>query len=76
MYWITAVWPSCALTSIRPFPPMMLSTLVENASKHGFGPEGGLVRIMGTMARGELRVAVLDTGAGKRFSGLLPMRAV
>lgn len=52
------------------FPPMMLSTLVENAIRHGIGPlpEGGLVRIVGTMARGELRVEVLDTGAGLRES--------
>ncbi len=49
-----------------PFPPMMLVTLVENAIRHGVGPqpEGGEVRISATFDAGRLRVQVRDTGCG------------
>lgn len=49
-------------------PPMMLSTLVENAIKHGLAPvaQGGAVRI-GAERRGDtLRVHVTDSGRGLR----------
>jgi sensor histidine kinase YesM len=47
-------------------PPMMLSTLVENAIKHGLAPleRGGSVRIVANASDGVLRVRVEDTGRG------------
>jgi hypothetical protein len=47
-------------------PPMMLSTLVENAIKHGLAPleRGGSVRIVADATDGVLRVSVEDTGRG------------
>ena len=47
-------------------PPMMLSTLVENAIKHGLAPleRGGSVRIVADAKDGVLRVRVEDTGRG------------
>jgi hypothetical protein len=50
----------------RPFPPMMLISLVENAIKHGVDPccEDSRIVIRASMAEGRLRVAVADTGAG------------
>jgi LytS/YehU family sensor histidine kinase len=48
------------------FPPMMLATLVENAVKHGIGPqpEGGRVRVAASLHDQRLRLEVSDTGAG------------
>ncbi len=50
----------------RPFPPLMLPSLVENAIKHGLEPqrEGGEVRITAEAAAGRLRMIVSDTGRG------------
>jgi signal transduction histidine kinase len=47
-------------------PPMMLSTLVENAIKHGLAPleRGGSVSIVAEATDGMLRVRVEDTGRG------------
>jgi len=47
-------------------PPMMLSTLVENAIKHGLAPlrHGGRVHIAAAVERDILRVYVADTGRG------------
>ena len=50
----------------RPFPPLMLPSLVENAIKHGLEPqrEGGEVRISATEEGDTLRLIVSDTGRG------------
>ena len=50
----------------RPFPPLMLPSLVENAIKHGLEPqrEGGHVRITGALEGDQLRLVVADTGRG------------
>ncbi len=50
----------------RPFHPMMLISLVENAIKHGVDPccECGLITIRAEEAEGRLRVRVIDTGEG------------
>ncbi|MGE0356944.1 MAG: sensor histidine kinase [Burkholderiales bacterium] len=50
----------------RPFPPMMLISLVENAIKHGVDPccECGTVSIRATEEGGRLRLSVTDTGEG------------
>jgi LytS/YehU family sensor histidine kinase len=50
----------------RPFPPMMLISLVENAIKHGVDPccDAGSVVIRAVEAEGQLRVSVADTGEG------------
>jgi sensor histidine kinase YesM len=50
----------------RPFPPMMLISLVENAVKHGVDPccEHSTITIQAAEAEGRLRVAVADTGEG------------
>jgi signal transduction histidine kinase len=47
-------------------PPMMISTLVENAIKHGLAPlpEGGRVRIAAEGSDGVLRIRIADTGRG------------
>ncbi|MFO1304123.1 MAG: histidine kinase [Burkholderiales bacterium] len=47
-------------------PPMILSTLVENAIKHGIAPlpEGGEVVVRAYADGGVLRVEVADTGRG------------
>ena len=47
-------------------PPMMLTTLVENAIKHGLSPlpEGGLVRIAAHADASCVRILVSDTGQG------------
>lgn len=65
-----------------PFPPLALSTLTENAIKHGLNPmpEGGAIEITARLAHGQLRVGVADTGAGLRHesgtgSGLANLRA-
>jgi len=51
-------------------PPMMLSTLVENAIKHGLAPlpQGGVVRIAAEATGDRLRVTVTDSGCGLRES--------
>jgi hypothetical protein len=60
----------------RPFPPMMLPSLVENAIKHGLEPvrEGGRIDVVVTQVsvdgRDRVRVEVRDTGRG--MSGLPP----
>jgi LytS/YehU family sensor histidine kinase len=45
---------------------MMISTLVENAIKHGLAPlpEGGRVRIAAEGGDGVLRIRIADTGRG------------
>ncbi len=50
----------------RPFPPMMLITLVENAVIHGVDPccEAGTITIRASEEGGKLRFSVSDTGAG------------
>lgn len=50
----------------RPFPPMMLISLVENAVKHGIDPccECGSITIRAAEEQGRLRVLVTDTGEG------------
>jgi hypothetical protein len=50
----------------RPFPPMMLISLVENAIKHGVDPccESGCITIRAREEGGRLRVSVSDTGEG------------
>ena len=52
----------------RPFPPMMLISLVENAIKHGVDPccECSTIVIRADEAEGRLRVSVADTGEGIR----------
>lgn len=49
-----------------PFPPLALSTLTENAIKHGLNPlpEGGEIEITARAVGGSLKVSVADTGAG------------
>jgi len=50
----------------RPFPPLMLASLVENAIKHGLNPlaEGGFVRVSAEWSQQTLRVTVADSGRG------------
>jgi signal transduction histidine kinase len=50
----------------RPFPPMMLISLVENAVKHGVDPccECGTITIRASAEGGRLRYSVADTGEG------------
>jgi hypothetical protein len=47
-------------------PPMMLTTLAENAIQHGLAPlpEGGYVKISARAEGGALRLQVADTGRG------------
>ena len=55
-----------------PFPSLALSTLTENAIKHGLNPlpEGGAIEITARAEHGRLKVSVADTGAGlQRNSG-------
>jgi LytS/YehU family sensor histidine kinase len=51
-----------------PFPPLALSTLIDNAIKHGLNPlpEGGAIEICARLADRQLTVRVADTGAGLR----------
>jgi hypothetical protein len=65
-----------------PFPPLALSTLTENAVKHGLNPlpEGGSVEIAARIEGRKLKVEVADTGAGLRQvsgtgAGLANLRA-
>ena len=50
----------------RPFPPMMLISLVENAVKHGVDPccECGTITIRAADEEGRIKVSVADTGEG------------
>jgi sensor histidine kinase YesM len=64
------------------FPPLALSTLTENAIKHGLNPmpEGGIIEISARIENDRLHVCVADTGAGLRQnsgsgSGLANLRA-
>ncbi|MEO7402581.1 MAG: histidine kinase [Burkholderiales bacterium] len=52
--------------AMLPFPPLALSTLTENAIKHGLNPlpEGGSIEIRAQLKNGFLSVGVADTGAG------------
>ena len=52
----------------RPFPPMMLISLVENAIKHGVDPccECGTITIRAGDDEGRVKVSVADTGEGVR----------
>lgn len=47
-------------------PPMMLSTLVENAIKHGLNPlpRGGTLSIRASRGGASLRIDVIDNGVG------------
>ena len=65
-----------------PFPPLALSTLTENAIKHGLNPlpEGGSIEIAARVEGLQLKVEVADTGAGLRQvsgsgAGLANLRA-
>jgi len=65
-----------------PFPPLALSTLTENAIKHGLNPlpEGGSIEIAARVEKFQLKVEVSDTGAGLRQNsgsgaGLANLRA-
>jgi hypothetical protein len=65
-----------------PFPPLALSTLTENAIKHGLNPlpEGGSIEISARVENLQLKVEIADTGAGLRQSsgsgaGLANLRA-
>jgi LytS/YehU family sensor histidine kinase len=53
------------------FPPLALSTLTENAVKHGLNPlpEGGSIDIAARVEGRRLKVEVADTGAGLTESG-------
>jgi prepilin signal peptidase PulO-like enzyme (type II secretory pathway) len=64
------------------FPPLALSTLTENAIKHGLNPlpEGGSIGISAWIEADRLKVCVADTGAGFRHdsgrgAGLANLRA-
>ncbi len=50
----------------RPFPPMLIQPLVENAIKHGLEPkiEGGEISILVQEMEDSLRLTVSDTGMG------------
>ena len=50
----------------RPFPPLLIQPLVENAIRHGLEPkiEGGEISIMAQENEDYLRLAVSDTGIG------------
>lgn len=68
--------------AVLPFPPFALSTLTENAIKHGLNPlpEGGVIEIAARAENGELKVSVADSGVGFRSSsgtgaGLANLRA-
>ncbi|MFA6922282.1 MAG: histidine kinase [Gallionella sp.] len=50
----------------RPFPPMLLQPLVENAVRHGIEPllGGGEIHIRANLDNATLRIEVRDSGAG------------
>jgi two-component system, LytTR family, sensor kinase len=52
-------------------PPLILQPLVENAVRHGIAPmpRGGTVTVSARVAEGELRLAVIDDGAGSLAGG-------
>ena len=54
-----------------PFPPLALSTLIENAVKHGLNPlpEGGTIAVAAHIEDRRIKVTVADTGVGLRDSG-------
>jgi signal transduction histidine kinase len=54
-------------------PSLILQPLVENAVKHGISPKvgGGRVTIEASVANGDLRLAVRDTGVGLRDEGAI-----
>jgi sensor histidine kinase YesM len=59
----------------RPFPPMLIQPLVENAIRHGLEPkiDGGEISILAQEKEDILRLAVSDTGVGfdeKSVSGI------
>jgi sensor histidine kinase YesM len=63
-------------------PPMMLSTLVENAIKHGIAPlpQGGMLNITAAREGDQLKVSVADNGVGFQATsgggvGLVNIRA-
>lgn len=69
--------------AVLPFPPLALSTLTENAIKHGLNPmpEGGAIDITARLVNGQLIVSCADTGAGLRSEsgtggGLANLRAL
>jgi hypothetical protein len=53
------------------FPPLALSTLTENAIKHGLNPlpQGGAIEITARIEGRQLKVGVADTGAGLNAHG-------
>jgi sensor histidine kinase YesM len=55
----------------RPFPPMLIQPLVENAIRHGIEPkvEGGEVIIRARAKGDRLRVEITDTGTGLHEDG-------
>jgi LytS/YehU family sensor histidine kinase len=64
------------------FPPLALSTLTENAIKHGLNllPAGGSIEISAWIEQDRLKVSVADTGAGFQHTsgpgaGLANLRA-
>lgn len=50
----------------RPFPPLMLGTLIENALQHGIEPKpgGGHLTVQARTQHGALELVVSDTGIG------------
>jgi sensor histidine kinase YesM len=50
----------------RPFPPMLIQPLVENAVRHGLEPKitGGEISIRAEEAQSGLRLTISDTGMG------------
>jgi LytS/YehU family sensor histidine kinase len=49
----------------RPFPPLILATLAENAIKHGVFPQnGGEIILSGVLAGSSLEVVLSDDGVG------------
>jgi sensor histidine kinase YesM len=55
----------------RPFPPMLIQPLVENAIRHGIEPnvEGGTITIRARKNGDVLRVEIADTGTGLHEDG-------
>ena len=51
---------------LRPFPPMLLQPLVENAVRHGIEPKvgGGVIDIRADSSADALRIEVSDSGVG------------
>jgi len=55
----------------KPFPPMLLQPLVENAIKHGLEPRlgAGKLNVTASNSAGRLRIAVCDNGVGFTDAG-------